>query len=363
MKPDPSSPSGENPTSSKPDAKEDTKSLLTGDGDLWDFDDDPEIPDEKPVQAPISEDSDETDDRDASNPVPITVTPRGPRRDSMPFKQAPSKKKSSDATPGEIGSSADPAASRRTRKGDPSGRKPQRDAFDDLEDQLDEDQPEPVSQPAPDPQPEPPVQTDATPSTPEVIPVIKKDPEPAPAIEAEERKPLSKVEKIALLSFLFLILAGGLFFIANSIGDLPEESKPLTEKDFPIKGAKLETHGIKSYWRDPVLSGPNADTVRRGTIIIPVVELKVSGGPAAVRIFFRDANGDTVGDAVSRPVKGESSLVLPSTAGFNEPGMYAAYRTGETKSWKVEVFEGPSAEAPGSEFKKLFEIPISTHRR
>ena len=54
---------------------------------------------------------------------------------------------------------------------------------------------------------------------------------------------------------------------------------------------------------------------------------------------------------------------LAATAGFEDIGMHAAYRTGQSKSWSVEVREAPSEDSPVQDFKKLFEMSISTDRR
>jgi len=185
-------------------------------------------------------------------------------------------------------------------------------------------------------------------------------PTPAEAVK-ELSKGLSKVERLGLAGFLVLLAAGIIFFFANSINKLPEDQKPLTPGDLPIAGDKISADKIRSYWREPNAAG--GETFRRGTLLLPVVELGVSGGPGAVRVFFRDSDGATVGDAVTRAVSGESTVTIAATAGFDDQGMFAAYRTGETKPWKIEVFEGPSTNASGGEFKKLFEMPISTQRR
>jgi hypothetical protein len=56
-------------------------------------------------------------------------------------------------------------------------------------------------------------------------------------------------------------------------------------------------------------------------------------------------------------------LQVASTAGFDDVGMHAAYRTGQTQAWSIEVREASSVTAANEEFKKLIEIPISTVRR
>ena len=43
--------------------------------------------------------------------------------------------------------------------------------------------------------------------------------------------------------------------------------------------------------------------------------------------------------------------------------MHAAYRTGEGKPWRIEVYEAKSVDSGNDAFKKLFEMSITTARR
>jgi len=70
-----------------------------------------------------------------------------------------------------------------------------------------------------------------------------------------------------------------------------------------------------------------------------------------------------MGDAVNRTLQPGVPLQIAATAGFEDVGMHAAYRTGQSKPWTIEVLEAPSEGALNSEFRKLFEINISTDRR
>ena len=111
------------------------------------------------------------------------------------------------------------------------------------------------------------------------------------------------------------------------------------------------------------MEGPDQDTFRRGTELLPVLEISLAGGPAGIRVLFRNDERAVVGDAVTRTVRGSGTLKIPATAGFDDIGMHAAYRTGESKPWTIEVFEAASENAPSREFTKLFEMNISTDRR
>ncbi len=135
------------------------------------------------------------------------------------------------------------------------------------------------------------------------------------------------------------------------------------ETDFPIKGGKFVVNSAVTYWREPVTSGGKIDTVRRDTLLIPEIDLSTSGGAAGMRVFFRDGDGELVGDVVTRTVKGDMKFQVAATAGFDDLGKYAAYRTGQGKPWTIEVLEAPAEDSPTEEFKKLFEMKISTERR
>lgn len=174
---------------------------------------------------------------------------------------------------------------------------------------------------------------------------------------------LSKFERIGLIALLVLLVGGGATIFFSSLNRLPTEAIKAKSTDFPIKGASVTITGAATYWRSPIVDGPDADTFRRGTELLPVLELKTSGGPATIRIFFRDEEGATVGDAMTRRIEGEGVVKIAATAGFDDPGMHAAYRTGESKPWTVQVLEVTSGDASDGKSRKLFEMNVSTDRR
>ena len=224
-----------------------------------------------------------------------------------------------------------------------------------------------VDEPAP---PEPVIE-EIVPETPRpVAPPVPEQDECSPRVR-ENAEPvslrphlgLSKVERIGLAALLGVLLIGGGVVYFKTIHDLPAGSGRLQERDFPVKGEHLTILSAASYWRAPIAEGPNAETFRRGTQLVPVVDLTVKGGPAAVRVFFRNSDGDVIGDAVTRTIQAGASLEVAATAGFEDVGMHAAYRTGQSKPWAVQVYEAPSENSPGPAFKMVFEMKVSTDRR
>lgn len=174
---------------------------------------------------------------------------------------------------------------------------------------------------------------------------------------------LSRVERIGLWALCAILLIGGVMVFFNTVNRLPTGAERLKAGDFPVKGRHVTILSADTFWRPPITEGSNPETVRRGTQLLPVINLTSSGGPAAVRFFFRDQDGLVMGDAVTRTLKPGIPLQVAATAGFEDVGMHAAYRTGQTKPWTIEVLEAPSETADNSDFRKLFDINISTDRR
>ncbi len=246
--------------------------------------------------------------------------------------------------------------------------------FDDL-DSWDE----PVSEPAPaavspsepasveeEPVPEP---IHEALSEPEPLPVRESVSEPAVAPEKPapvSLKPnlgLSKLEKAGMAALVAVLLIGGGVIYLNTISRLPKGADLAVANDFPISGQQITVDSAETYWRVPVTGGANADTFRRDTLLLPVASLQIGKGSGAVRVFFRNGSGELVGDAVTRVVTGPGKLDIAATAGFEDAGMYAGYRTGLGKVWTIEVHEAPSESAHAAGFKKLFEMSIAADRR
>lgn len=174
---------------------------------------------------------------------------------------------------------------------------------------------------------------------------------------------LSKVERAGLIALAVTLVVVAATAYVFSLNRLPRESDRTREADFPVKGALVAVKSATTYWRAPITDGASPDTFRRGTELLPVIEIELQGGPAAIRVLFRNEERVVVGDAVTRPVRADVRLNIPATAGFDDVGMHAAYRTGESKPWTVEVYEAATEDAPGRDFKKVFEMDISTDLR
>jgi hypothetical protein len=194
----------------------------------------------------------------------------------------------------------------------------------------------------------------------EINPARQKDAKPVPL---RPHLGLSKVERAGLIALAAMLLVGGLFAYIHSIKRLPTDAARASTGDFPLKGGRITVKSATTYWRQPVSEGPEAETFRRGTVLLPVLTLETTAGTGAIRVLFRNEQRAVIGDAVTRTIRGAGQLEIPATAGFDDIGMHAAYRTGGTKPWTVEVFEADSETAAGRDFNRLFEINISTDRR
>lgn len=171
------------------------------------------------------------------------------------------------------------------------------------------------------------------------------------------------MERVGLIALSALLVIGAVTVIAFSLSRLPTESAAVKANDFPINGKFVTVSSAVTYWRPPILEGKNPDTFRRGTVLLPVIDLVVPEGSGALRVVFRNPDGESVGDVVTRSVQRGQSLQIAATAGFDDLGMHSAYRTGESKPWTIEVDEAPSVNSNSSAFVSLFKMNISTDRR
>ena len=236
--------------------------------------------------------------------------------------------------------------------------------FDDLDSFKDSERP--PSTPQSDAQNPPTPPPESTP--PQVAPVTAESPllQSAHAKKTSEnrrKKIFSPKEKIALLSVSALLVLGIAFFIFNAFKGLPRLTDPYAMPDFPARGEHISIDQVNTYWRIPITSGPNADTVQRGTELMPILEINATAENAAIRVQFRNSEGTTVGDPVTRTIQGESELVIPSTAGLEDLNIHNAYRTGILDPWTAEILEAPAGTTAGSAFRPIIRIPISPHRR
>lgn len=197
----------------------------------------------------------------------------------------------------------------------------------------------------------------------------KTDLKDKPTVEDSDKpEPLSpgsfsKIEKISIISLVATLLIAGILCIIHFSNRVPTKSNFAQKIDFPVTGNRVTISAAETYWREP-RSGNNADIVRRGTKLIPVLDISIEGKKSsAIRIFFRNNQGEVIGDGITHTISGKTKLKIPATAGFDDVGMHAAYRTGETPSWIVQLFEGPNANASREQFKKVLETEISTVRR
>lgn len=222
--------------------------------------------------------------------------------------------------------------------------------------------PESAPESAPKPISNPPSQqaTETPESDDEYSPVAKPGAVP---ISLRPHLSLSKIERIGIITLLVLLIVAGGSIYFLSINRLPTETIKAQTNDFPIKGEKIVIQFAESYWRPPITEGPDRDVFRRDSQLLPIVEFSIKGGPAAIKVVFRDENQQIIGDAITRAVQSDGIVKIAGTAGFDDMGMYAAYRTGGNKPWTIEVLEADSAESDSTEFNKVFEMDISTALR
>jgi len=197
------------------------------------------------------------------------------------------------------------------------------------------------------------------------------EPEAQPGAEHGRRLKISKRELLGLGIFALVLLMVGVWGVISFSG-LIQSKKDREVPKFPVAGKYATLAKQETFWREPILDGPDRDRVQHGVAIIPGIDLTLSdkSSAGALRVIFRDDKGRPVGDSVTRAFKAgrfdATSAPLAtfiSTAGFEQMGTFNGYVAGTSEPWSVRIMEGPSADAPPDQFQTLADIPVSAFRR
>lgn len=174
---------------------------------------------------------------------------------------------------------------------------------------------------------------------------------------------LTLLEKTSMAAIVVALIITAALAIIHFNKEIPVRFEISEKVSLPVEGNILSVSAFETYWRKPVTQGENPDIVRRGVILIPTINMQVSGKSGAIRVFFRDGEGNLVGDSTTLAISGEKSLTISATDGFSDKSMHASYRTGETSRWIIQILEGPGIDAPIQKFQPLFETEIATDIR
>ncbi len=210
---------------------------------------------------------------------------------------------------------------------------------------------------------------------------------PAQPIEIDEFAPLpptgkstpiqitkfSRLEKITSLAFLALFLIGGFFAYKGFHDNVKAEVNPYATPNFPIQGKIAKIANAKTYWRLPILEGPNPDPIKLNVILIPVIEITLDDDDdrkGAIRVIFRNGEKVIIGDSLTKTfadrkftANQSATFAFPCTDGFTDYGEQEAYRAQLSKPWSIEVYEGTDDNAPIASFNLLFSTPVSILRQ
>jgi hypothetical protein len=172
------------------------------------------------------------------------------------------------------------------------------------------------------------------------------------------------------LALLLLLVA--VWVVRMLAAHVPTMNSAELGANYPHAGTHATLAGVQTHWRAPVSSGPNKDRFRQGALLLPVARITLAqrSGSGALRVFFRDSNGEIVGDpttvafADGRFATTNSEVIeIVATDGFRQEGLHAAYVAGQGGAWMLEMREAATVDAGAGAFTVLLETPISPQRR
>lgn len=181
----------------------------------------------------------------------------------------------------------------------------------------------------------------------------------------------TRIELVASILSLACLLFGGLWALHAFRSKVQAQPNPYVQPDLPAAGNWATVASAETYWREPVTGGENADPVRKDVTMIPVIKIKLgqcASARGAIRVIFYNDKGVIAGDTVTHRFEdhrfspsGANERSFAATTGFTNFGDQEAYRAHLVKPWTIRVYEGPDENAPSSEYRLLFSVPISTY--
>ncbi len=187
---------------------------------------------------------------------------------------------------------------------------------------------------------------------------------------------LSAVEKITLVTLAVALIGLGIW---GYVFIYEKNNLAVTEAtlNLPIEGKYATVTKLSTFW----ISAGKSAGIKLGVAVVPVAQITLDdeSSSGALRVFFRDAEKNRVGDPITinfengkftAPNKTNISITdsgstatVSATNGFQLESDFSAYQMDSTLTWKVHVLEADSSSAAGSSFEDLFNTGVEPKRQ
>ncbi len=180
--------------------------------------------------------------------------------------------------------------------------------------------------------------------------------------EFKNRLSLNRAEKIALtiIASVFLALTVWATIWLQQKNRLANDSVVFK---LPAKGNHAYLRSCSSYWK----TVDNTAGIKRGAIAVPAATITLDdhSPSGALRVYFRDARMNTVGDPITIGFQdglfsnGKNSIEISASDGFHNRVDFDSYQLGTVGAWRLEVLEASGEMEARANFSLLFTTTIS----
>jgi len=177
---------------------------------------------------------------------------------------------------------------------------------------------------------------------------------------------LSSTEKIALSAiaaiFIGLTIYGYIWLRGKNNDAVTADTLEL-----PVEGKHATITEFSTFWKSP----GKAPGIKLGAVVVPAASITLSddSNSGALRIYFRNATQDSIGDPITISFQngkfenGTNTIEVSASDGFHLKGDFHAYQMDSSLAWKVDVLEAGSSSATGSGYTILFDTPVAPTMR
>lgn len=174
---------------------------------------------------------------------------------------------------------------------------------------------------------------------------------------------LSIVEKASLGLFVLLLIGFFIWLAASYTPPTDWITQKAPPVSFPVNGKTLTIEEVKTAWREPVRSGKARDSgIRLDTRLIPIADVTVGGGSGQLRFIFQNADGEIIGDTITKKISSGqfgdqvNTAEIHGTDGFEDNTLFNNYAQKEIRPWTLSIYEVNDQQADS---KALLTVPIA----
>ncbi|NWK54327.1 hypothetical protein HW115_01800 [Verrucomicrobiaceae bacterium N1E253] len=199
---------------------------------------------------------------------------------------------------------------------------------------------------------------------------------PEPVNEKNKGNKLNPLEKVSLSLVAAAFLGAAIWaYLWLYDQNIIEDEGAI---QLPLQGEFISISDFSTHW----VSASQFKEIKMGAKVLPAASMTLddaSPSSGALRIYFRNVNGDYIGDSITLTVRDgqftnsnqpntrfdndHRTATVIASDGFHQEGDFNAYVLDEQMAWKIQVLEAKTSAAAGKDFEEIIHTKVGRQRK